>query len=287
MTSVTAKPKPDMSEFSISVVIPVYDRADLITRALESVLAQTRHVDEIIIVDDGSGDHLPDSLAQYQDKITVLQQNNRGVSAARNYGIQNASGNWIGLLDSDDSWEPKKLEMQIDALEQNSEYLISHTNETWYRNGELLSQKKKHEKKGGYIFQHCLPLCAISPSSVIIRRDVFNEVGLFDETLPACEDYDLWLRICCRYPVLFIDTPLTNKHGGHDDQLSKKHWGMDRFRIQALVKCIDSEPLNKTDREAAINMLLEKVDIFLKGAKKHGNNEDISHYQELKNQYHL
>lgn len=285
MTSVTAKPCSDMSDFSISVVIPVYNRADIIKRALDSVLAQTVQANEIIIVDDGSDDQLEEALAQYQNKITYLKQNNRGVSAARNLGIKHVSSNWICLLDSDDSWQTNKLEMQINALKKEPDYLICHTNETWHRNGELLAQKKKHEKKGGYIFQHCLPLCSISPSSVMLKRHVFDEVGLFDETLPACEDYDMWLRICCRYPVLFIDQPLTNKYGGHNDQLSRKYWGMDRFRIEALDKCIKSEPLNKSDRDAAINMLLEKIDIFLKGAEKHGNNDGAMRFQQIKSQY--
>ncbi|MGB1800426.1 MAG: glycosyltransferase family 2 protein, partial [Gammaproteobacteria bacterium] len=139
--------------------------------------------------------------------------------------------------------------------------------------------------RGGHIFQHCLPLCAISPSSVMIHRKIFDEVGLFDEDLPACEDYDMWLRICCRYPILFIDEALTNKFGGHDDQLSRQHWGMDRFRIIALEKILQSNHLNEQDRQAVIDMLLNKVTIFLKGAEKHGNNQYCEHFQSLLAQY--
>lgn len=207
------------------------------------------------------------------------------MSSARNTGIKAATGDWICLLDSDDSWQPDKLEKQAQALIDKPDYLICHTNETWYRNGNVLNQAKKHKKRGGYIFQHCLPLCAISPSSVIIKKQLFDNIGLFDENLPACEDYDMWLRICYQHPVLFLDEALTNKYGGHADQLSAKHWGMDRFRIIALEKTIESSRLNELDRQAAINMLLKKISIFLKGAEKHGKNEFCNKFEALSKQY--
>ncbi len=100
---------------------------------------------------------------------------------------------------------------------------VCHTDEIWIRNGRRVNARKKHGKKGGWIFQHCLPLCAMSPSSIMIHRDVFTALGGFDERLPACEDYDLWLRITARYPVLFTRQPLIEKYGGHDDQLSRKY----------------------------------------------------------------
>ena len=227
-----------MIDINISVVIPTYNRALLLERAIESVLAQSRPANEIIVVDDGSTDDTQQLIGTQYSQIHYIQQANKGVSSARNAGIITATCDWICLLDSDDSWRPEKLAKQSQALTDNPDYLICHTNETWYRNGNVLNQGKKHEKRGGYIFQHCLPLCAISPSSVIINKQLFDEIGLFDENLPACEDYDMWLRICAQYPILFLDEALTNKYGGHEDQLSIKHWGMDRFRIVALQKVI-------------------------------------------------
>jgi glycosyltransferase involved in cell wall biosynthesis len=254
-------------------------------RAIDSVLAQSRKADEIIVIDDGSTDETQQIINTQYPQVKLISQANQGVSAARNAGIKNAKGNWICLLDSDDSWQADKLEKQIQIFADNPEYLICHTNETWYRNGEILNQKKKHEKRGGYIFQHCLPLCAISPSSVMINKQLFNDVGFFDESFIACEDYDMWLRICRKYPVLFIDEALTNKFGGHDDQLSRQHWGMDRFRIIALEKIIQSNTLNKEDRQAAIDMLLHKVKLFLKGAEKHGENEYCKKFEALLSQH--
>ncbi len=143
MTSLTAKACSDMSDFNISVVIPVHNRAKLITRALDSVLAQTIPAQEVIIVDDGSTDNnLSDVLTKYQDKIVLIQQENLGVSAVRNIGIQQATGNWIALLDSDDSWQINKLEQQVAVLSAKPDYKLCHTNETWYRDGEELTKRK-------------------------------------------------------------------------------------------------------------------------------------------------
>jgi GT2 family glycosyltransferase len=119
----------------------------------------------------------------------------------------------------------------------------------------------------------------------MIHRSLFEEVGLFDETLPACEDYDLWLRICSRYPVLYINEALISKYGGHEDQLSRQFWGMDRFRIQALNKAISSTMLNNGDRNAAIKIMLHKINIYLAGAEKHGNTEHVDGFRQLLEQY--
>ncbi|MFT5396005.1 MAG: glycosyltransferase involved in cell wall biosynthesis [Gammaproteobacteria bacterium] len=271
--------------FKVAVIIPTYNRAALLERALSSVIAQSYPATEIIVIDDGSTDNTQQLIENNYPQTRYIHQANSGVSAARNTGINATTCDWVCLLDSDDSWQPDKLEKQCKALTKNPDYLFCHTNETWYRNGKVLNQGKKHKKYGGNIFQYCLPLCAISPSSAIIKKELLDKVGLFDETLPACEDYDMWLRICCQYPVLFLDEALTNKFGGHEDQLSRQHWGMDRFRIIALQKCITSQQLNDSDRKAAVNMLLNKIRIFLKGAEKHGKNEHCEAFEAIAKHY--
>ena len=164
----------------------------MINRALDSVLLQSLPAKEIIVIDDGSTDQSREFIRNKYPNIRLLTQENKGVSAARNFGIREASGDWFALLDSDDEWVPEKLEMQIMSLMNNSDYKVVHSNEIWIKNGKTLKQLKKHRKIGGYIFEHCLPLCAISPSSIMIHRDIINEVGLFNESLPVCEDYDMW-----------------------------------------------------------------------------------------------
>lgn len=253
---------------TVSVVIPTHDRRALIARAIESVRAQSRPASEILCVDDGSTDDTHRFLADTYPEVRVLRQPNRGVSAARNAGIQAATGAFIAFLDSDDEWLKKKLERQLQAMKESPGALLCHTNEIWIRNGRRVNPMKKHQKFGGWIFEKALPLCVISPSSVLVDRRLLDEVGLFDESLPACEDYDLWLRVCARFPVLFVDEPLIVKHGGHEDQLSRRHWGMDRFRIRALRKILAHRGLREDYRRAAEAMLARKLEIFARGAEK-------------------
>ncbi len=263
----------------ISVIIPTWNRSGYLARALESVFAQSISPHEVIVVDDGSTDDTREIIQQQFSNVRYLYQENRGVSSARNTGIRAAGGDWIALLDSDDCWLPNKLEHQQQLLRDNPDAKICHSDEIWIRNGKRINPMKKHAKRGGYIFKHCLPLCAISPSSAIIRRDLFDEIGLFDESLPACEDYDLWLRLCAAYPVLYADEALLIKHGGHADQLSRRYWGMDRFRIQALEKIVASSTLNAENHAAAKAMLLEKISIVIQGADKRDNTELADRYR--------
>jgi len=264
----------------ISVIVPTYNRAQQLPRALDSILCQSCSPKEIIVVDDGSTDETSALMTSEYPEIVFIQQQNTGVSSARNVGIKRASGDWIAFLDSDDEWLPEKLEIQMKVLYENPEIKICHTNEIWIRNGKRVNPKKKHEKFGGSIFQKCLPLCCISPSSVIIHKSIFREIGLFDYSLPVCEDYDLWLRITARNSVLYIEEPLLIKYGGHEDQLSKKYWGMDRFRIKSLEKIISSRVLSDLDENAAKKMLMEKIYIFIQGAQKRGNIKEVKKFKE-------
>ncbi|MCK4494462.1 MAG: glycosyltransferase family 2 protein [Methylococcales bacterium] len=264
----------------MSVIIPTFNRVDRLEHALNSVYNQTLLPDEVIVVDDGSSDHSAEMVSHKFPSVFLIQQPNQGVSIARNTAIKQASGEWLAFLDSDDQWLPNKLSEQITALE-NTDYKICHTEEIWIRNGVRVNQKHKHKKTGGWIFERCLPLCAMSPSSILIHRDVFKTIGTFDPDFPACEDYELWLRITANYPVLFIDTPQIKKYGGHDDQLSQKYWGMDRFRIKALEKIINSGTLSSEQTVLAIDMLIKKAKIVQQGALKRHKTDDVEYYQQL------
>ena len=270
---------------TVSTIIPTHDRARPLARALRSAGSQTRPADEIIVVDDGSSDETARVVRDGFPGVRYFRQENRGVSAARNRGIAAAEGEWLAFLDSDDEWLPRKLERQLAAFQESPGDLVCHTNETWIRHGRHVNPMKKHEKSGGHIFEKCLPLCAISPSSVIIHRKVFEELGTFDESLAVCEDYDLWLRICAVHPVLYIDEALVVKYGGHDDQLSRRYRGMDRFRIRALEKIIHSGKLDARQWRAALATLLEKIDIYLNGARKRDRRKEVEKYLKKKEQY--
>ena len=253
-------------------MIPTFNRVDFVLKAIKSVSNQTFQPLEIILVDNNSDDNTLEMVAKHFKTVKIIFQKKQGVSASRNFGIREASGNWIAFLDSDDQWHKRKLEEQVKSITNDTLSVdLSHTNEIWYRNKVFFNQKEIHKKRGGFIFEHCLPLCCISPSSVLIKKKVFDDIGFFDESLDVCEDYDFWLRFCCQYPVNFVDQKLTIKNGGHNDQLSKKYWGMDRFRIQALENLLQSSVLEERQEQLTKSMLLKKIDILIEGAKKRSN----------------
>lgn len=264
---------------NISVVIPSYNRKEFLKRSIDSAINQTKKPLEIIVVDDGSTDGTEAMIKSDYDFVKFIKQKNKGVSAARNIGIKVSIGEWICFLDSDDEWKKDKLEKQINAMKSNPGYKFFHSNEIWIKNGIRINQKKKHKKYGGDIFDKCLDMCRISPSSVMIDKTVFDEVGNFNEDLVVCEDYELWLRICDKYRVFFIDEPLIIKYGGHQGQLSYSIESIENHRIKALEYLI-LENLNRKNKRHAIQMLLSKLNIYLKGLVKRRKNDEIAVYEE-------
>lgn len=264
----------------ISAVIPTYNRAELVGQAVQSVLDQQSRADEIWVIDDGSTDDTPAVLAQFGDKIQIHRQEHHGVSAARNTGIRLSHNEWLAFLDSDDLWKPKKLLRQRQELAQYPEMRVCYTDEEWRRNGRWKNPKMIHAKFSGWIYEKCLPLCIISPSSVIVHRSVFDEVGMFDENLPACEDYELWLRVSSRMPVLFLPERLIVKRAGEWLQLSQQH-SLDKFRIQALVKRLNSGELSPEQRDATHAVMAEKTRVYALGCRKHGREEELAWLNEL------
>jgi glycosyltransferase involved in cell wall biosynthesis len=281
------KPKGMKKNFKkplVSVIIPTYNRDWIVQEAIDSVLDQDFTDYELIVVDDGSDDNTPTLLAAYGSAITVLDQSNRGVSAARNHGIAAASGQLIAFLDSDDLWMPRKLSTQVEFFKGHPDVVISQTQERWIRNGVRVNPGQRHHKFSGLIFEHSLALCLVSPSAVMLKKSLLDDVGVFDEQLPACEDYDLWLRISCRYPVHLIDAPLIIKRGGHADQLSRIA-GLDRYRIRSLVKIIESGLLTPPQRRAAIGTLKEKCGVYAGGCRKRGREEEAKGFDRLAAKY--
>jgi glycosyltransferase involved in cell wall biosynthesis len=252
--------------------------------ALDSVLEQTYQDFELIVVDDGSTDDTAEILDAYNPDLTVVRQANAGVSAARNTGLRAARGALVAFLDSDDRWLPDKLAVQTAFFNTHPDAVICQTEEFWIRNGKRVNPKKVHRKPSGHIFKASLALCLVSPSAVMLRKTLFDEIGEFDETLPACEDYDLWLRISARYPVHLIKTPLILKNGGHADQLSRMP-GLDRYRIKAIEKVLATGNLNTARRAAAIRMLLKKAEIYAGGCRKRGKIDEARTYENLKRAY--
>lgn len=266
-----------MTRNLVSVIIPTRNRATMVREAVESVLAQKDAPYELIVVDDGSEDNTPRLLAAYGDTVRILRREGPGgVSAARNLGIMAARGEWIAFLDSDDLWLPGKLRAQLDYFKLQPDMPICQTEEIWIHKGRRRNPKRYHAKPSGWCFERLLERCLVSPSAVMLHRSLFDEVGLFDESLPACEDYDMWLRIGCRYPIGLVPKPLVIKRGGHGDQLSATLPALDRFRLRALVKLLETEPLDALQRAQTVQMLRRKAMIYASGCLKRGKPQEAS-----------
>ena len=269
----------------VSVIIPTYNRGDVVLRALRSVFAQGHSVDQVIVVDDGSTDNTIERIERNFPGVELIVQTNHGVSHARNRGIERARNEWLAFLDSDDEWLPGKIPAQLAAIVSDGTSRVCHSDEIWVRNGRRVNPMNKHRKYGGDIFLYCLPRCVMSPSSVVLHRSVVEAVGGFDETLPVCEDYDLWLRIASQTTVLYVPEKLLIKYGGHEDQLSRSSWGMDRYRIQALEKLLLSGVLSATQSQEAIAEMLRKIEIYVAGARRRHRWQEVQRYTQKRAHY--
>lgn len=265
----------------VSVIIPTHNRRAFVLEAVASVLAQRHCEPEIIVVDDGSTDNTNAALRALGDRIRYVYQEARGVAAARNAGARLAGAEWLAFLDSDDLWRPDKLASQLEFHRHEPTVPISQTDEVWIRNGVRVNACRHHEKPSGDIFLPSLRRCLVSPSAVIMRRQLFFDLDGFDESLPVCEDYDLWLRASARVPVGLVASPLVIKRGGHADQLSRRFWGMDRFRVAALVRLLASGSLSGSRRAAVLEVLQQKCAILAVGARRRGRYEEAERYLDL------
>ncbi|NOQ67209.1 MAG: glycosyltransferase [Desulfobacterales bacterium] len=266
----------------LSVIIPTYNRAQRLGKAIDSVLAQSHQDFELIVVDDGSEDNTDELIGNYNSDIVYIRQENSGAAAARNRGIEKACYNLLAFLDSDDWFAENKLKTQIEAMNRNPSCLISHTNEIWYRNGQILNQKLKHKKSSGDIFAQSLELCAVGMSTIMIHKEIFDRYGFFDEGYPCCEDYEFWLRISAEEKFLLVEEPLTSKDGGRDDQLSAIYrTGMDKFRIKAIMKTLASGRLTEEQSGIARRELERKCRIYGTGCIKHGRAEEGRYFLNL------
>mgnify|MGYP002749849510 FL=1 len=273
----------------VSVIVPTYNRIDKCKRAVESVINQTFKDFEIIVVDDCStdgtcakylyGSRIGQTYRYYRNSI------NSGISKARNTGISLSRGKWISFLDSDDEWLPDKLEKQIQWTYENPQYHIVQTREIWIRNGVRVNPPRSHEKKAGDIFGESLKRCMITPSSVMIKKSLLEHVGFFNESLPVCEDYDLWLRISHRYPVGLVDEYLLKRYGGHKDQLSSSIAVLDKYRIRALLQLLTYEHLTTAQKILTKSILVKKAAIVAKGLEKIDRIPEYERYRKIADKY--
>jgi glycosyltransferase involved in cell wall biosynthesis len=270
----------------VSVVIPVYNRRQLLERAVISVLRQRFRDFECIVVDDGSDDGSFEISCLDDPRVSVVRlPEHRGVSAARNSGVSRAVSPWIAFLDSDDEWLPEKLRRQVALVQCNPDLRILQCREAWIRNGVRVNPPQTHEKKSGDLFAESLERCMITPSSVMLRKELFLEKGGFNESLPACEDYDLWLKITAEYQVGLVDEILLRRYGGHPDQLSATVPVLDRFRIRSLLGLLAAGHLTGIQNNLVRKQIFERATICANGYLKRGNREAYEQYRTIAEQY--
>ncbi len=275
----------------ISIIIPSYNRAEFLKEAIQSVLDQDyfsgnseASIFELLVIDDGSTDQTKTVVDSFSSPIVYRYQDHKGVSAARNLGIKLSRGDYVAFLDSDDLWKKDKINVQMSLMNSLPQTRICYTEEIWIRNMVFVNPKKKHQKYSGWIFEKVLPLCLLSLSSTVFHRSVFKEVGIFDEDLPACEDYDFGIRVALRYPIHLITKSLIIKRGGHSDQLSRKYWGMDEFRVRALEKAFRMD-LSSLQREQVRGELIKKCKILISGFGKRNKMSKVNYYSDLIEKY--
>ncbi|MDR3238309.1 MAG: glycosyltransferase [Spirochaetia bacterium] len=281
LTRLTRKGSAKADVPLFSVIVPSYNRINQLRGAIDSVLAQTFADYELIVVDDGSTDDTS-ALKEIYTGINFIFQNNLGVSAARNAGIRAGDSKYIAFLDSDDIWLPAKLEKQLAFIESRVDIKISQTNEIWVRNGRRVNPRRRHIKRGGHIFIESLALCLVSPSAAVIERDIIEKYGLFDERLPACEDYDLWLRVLSHEEAGLLDENLVIRYAGHSGQLSEKYWGMDSFRLYSIIKLLrDDKGLQAEYAHAAKQSAAQRGALLIAGAQKRNNQRFAEKLKEI------
>ncbi len=207
--SVMSKFNPD----KVSVIIPTYNHARFVLDAVESALSQSYKNIEVIVIDDGSTDNTREILLPYADRIKYVYQENRGLSAARNRGIIESTGEYIALLDADDMWLPAKLEKQVKFFSESNRvgivscggYVVDITGETM-KEILVFNYNDKLTFLTNLLFSNTV---WGGGSSAVVRRECFNNVGLFDESLRSAEDWDMWLRVAINYDIRFVELSLS------------------------------------------------------------------------------
>lgn len=266
---------------TISIILPTFNRSSYLERSIESVLAQTYPSFHLYVVDDGSTDESNVIIQRYltDKRVHLLHQENKGVSAARNLGIKTSQSDWVCFIDSDDEWLPQKLEKQIEFSQKNGHFRFIHSNEIWVRHGIRVNAPKKFNKSNEDIFRRSLELCLISPSTVMMKRELCELHDFFNEEFAVCEDYDLWLKILATEEIGFMEDYLIKKYGGHDDQLSTKFPAMDFWRIKSMVHLLKNKTSLQEDKKILLkDEISKKASILLQGYLKHQNQ---SAHQEL------
>lgn len=289
----------------VAAIIPVANRPGLLGEAIQSICAGQTKPTELIVVLNATDDPLTDSdsagplldsqqstrtadrqaaetsFARHADsgiQFRVIECEIAGPGPARNAGVATTQQPWLAFLDSDDLWAPEKLNRQWSYLTQRPHLNAIHTAEVWIKDGRTLSQPAHLRPHTGRFLRASLAHCLISCSSLLIRREVFAELGEFDPDFRVCEDFELWLRYLTRYPIGLLPEALTIKRAGDWPQESRRFHSLDAYRIRAILKLIrmDGHRLSSDEFEAARSACEKKIGILQQGAARRDTIEKIA-----------
>lgn len=233
----------------ISVIIPVFNCEKYVSEAVESVLLQTYQDFEVIVVNDGSTDNTEEVLKAYFDRIIYIYQENKGIAAARNTGIRASKGKYLAFLDSDDIWEKDKLDGQVIFLNTNKEFDLVYEDYIPFNDKGLIrdhfSILKDFPRPSGNIFKPLILSTLFPTSTVIVKRDVLDDLGIFDESFKMGEDYELWLRIAGKYNIGYLKQRLVRVRY-HQKSITKVTKVFEKpWEIRAIEKALDIYPKEK------------------------------------------
>ncbi len=245
-----------MSSVLVSAIIPTYNRVKLVQRAIDSALAQTRPIDEIIVVDDGSTDGTEGILnSRYGDRIRYVRQANAGVSAARNHGLSLARGRYLALLDSDDIWMPEKTRIQANFLDANLEIGMVLCDVVCFDAAAGVSDIMRRRDvipADGWVLEHVLMNPALVPASAMFRREVYTHVGGFDTGLRTAEDIDFHLRVAARWQIGVVEEPLIEAMRGHEGLSAEPRTYDDYVAVVERVIANSGDSISKQARDRAL-----------------------------------
>jgi glycosyltransferase involved in cell wall biosynthesis len=297
----------------VTVVVPTCNRKESVTQALHSVLSQTYRDFEIVVVDDGSTDgtaaHVlrtfgaearavelvarrnPAALTPFYHKFASLGVQvryqyhlNRGLGAARNRGIRHARGSYIAFLEAEDLWEPAHLRSQIDFLETHRGACVSRVGEHPAKEGPRPRRARRGETVSGNVFAQALEQAPAGISCAVVHRSCFAECGEFDENMPSCEDYDLWLRLAARFPIYFVDGPEVTRRAPRPDG-SQHAWTSDRFRVYSLEKSFQSGQLDPEQRFLVSQALVRRCERLVEGYRRQKSEERANFYERKRRRF--
>lgn len=297
----------------VTVVVPTCNRKDFVTQALHSVFSQNYRNFEIVVVDDGSTDgtaaHLlrtfgaearavelvarrnPAALTPFYHTFThqgllvrYEYHQNRGLGAARNRGIRHARGSYIAFLEAEDIWEPGHLRSQIDFLEGHRGACIARVGERPAKEGPRSRRARRGEVASGNLFAQALEQAPAGISCAVVHRSCFAECGEFDENMPACEDYDLWLRLTARFPVYYVEGPEVTRRAPRPDG-SPHAWTSDRFRVYSLEKSFQSGQLDSEQRFLVSQALVRRCERLVEGYRRQKSEERANFYERKRRRF--